>query len=215
MAAWGYEFYLLVLKVSLTTRVSFAHLWEILSALEDKICITARPCNILYLYKVKNIRHKLKILKTVLHMMKQSRQFLQCFASFWSISFSRRKFCQYSVYFGITLWASLNALQPALLTCTNDARNDSGCSIYLKPFSGLCFSKEKSFSVDISISCPRRAMHMGAGVRKSAQFILEEIIIKAVSFLSSPELASIKALLSFWTVLESGSDMFSSAIRER
>lgn len=55
---------------------------------------------------------------------------------------------------------------------------------------------------------------MGAGVRKSAQFILEEIIIKAVSFLSSPELASIKALLSFWTVLESGSDMFSSAIRE-
>ena len=35
MAAWGYEFYLLVLKVYL-------------SALEDKICIPARPCNILY-----------------------------------------------------------------------------------------------------------------------------------------------------------------------
>ena len=36
MAAWGYEFYLLVLK-------------EILSALEDKIRILARPCNILYM----------------------------------------------------------------------------------------------------------------------------------------------------------------------
>ena len=35
MAVWGYEFYLLVLKVSL-------------SALEDKIRIPARPCNILY-----------------------------------------------------------------------------------------------------------------------------------------------------------------------
>ena len=34
MAAWGYEFYLLVL---------------ILSALEDKIRIPARPCNILYI----------------------------------------------------------------------------------------------------------------------------------------------------------------------
>ena len=33
MAAWGYEFYLLVL---------------ILSALEDKIRIPARPCNILF-----------------------------------------------------------------------------------------------------------------------------------------------------------------------
>ena len=37
MAAWGYEFYLLVVKVSL-----------ILSALEDKIRIPARPCYILY-----------------------------------------------------------------------------------------------------------------------------------------------------------------------
>ena len=36
MAAWGYEFYLLVLKVSL-------------SALEDKIRIPARPWNILYI----------------------------------------------------------------------------------------------------------------------------------------------------------------------
>ena len=35
MAAWGYEFYLRVLKVSL-------------SALEDKIRIPKRPCNILY-----------------------------------------------------------------------------------------------------------------------------------------------------------------------
>ena len=34
MAAWGYEFYLLVLKVSLTS--------------EDKIRIPARPCNALY-----------------------------------------------------------------------------------------------------------------------------------------------------------------------
>ena len=35
MAAWGYDFYLPVLKVSL----------EILSALEDKILIPKRPCN--------------------------------------------------------------------------------------------------------------------------------------------------------------------------
>ena len=43
MAAWGYEFYLLVLKVSLTRE-------EILSALEDKIRIPERPCNILYIF---------------------------------------------------------------------------------------------------------------------------------------------------------------------
>ena len=47
MAAWGYEFYLLVLKVSLTRSLGS---WEILSALEDKIRIPARPCNILYLH---------------------------------------------------------------------------------------------------------------------------------------------------------------------
>ena len=39
MAAWGYEFYLRVLKVSLTS--------EILSAREDKIRIPKRPCNVL------------------------------------------------------------------------------------------------------------------------------------------------------------------------
>ena len=39
MAAWGYEFYRLVLE--------FYRL--VLSALEDKIRIPARPCNILYL----------------------------------------------------------------------------------------------------------------------------------------------------------------------
>ena len=39
MAAWGYECYLLVLKVSLTR-----------SRLEDKIRIPTRPCNILYIY---------------------------------------------------------------------------------------------------------------------------------------------------------------------
>ena len=46
MAAWGYEFYLLMLNLSL---VRCAHSWEILSALEDKIGIPARPCNILYI----------------------------------------------------------------------------------------------------------------------------------------------------------------------
>ena len=30
--------------------VRFAHSWEILSALEDKIRILTRPCNILYIY---------------------------------------------------------------------------------------------------------------------------------------------------------------------
>ena len=43
MAAWGYEFYLLVLKVSLTRSR------EILSAREDKIRILKRACNILYI----------------------------------------------------------------------------------------------------------------------------------------------------------------------
>ena len=42
MAAWGYGFYLLVLKVCLTSE-------RILSPIEDKIRIPARPCNILYL----------------------------------------------------------------------------------------------------------------------------------------------------------------------
>ena len=46
MAAWGYEFYLLVLKVSLTR--SLRSLVRVLSALEDKIRIPARPYNILY-----------------------------------------------------------------------------------------------------------------------------------------------------------------------
>ena len=41
MAAWGYEFFLLVLKVSLTRSR--------LPALEDKIRIPARPCNFLYI----------------------------------------------------------------------------------------------------------------------------------------------------------------------
>ena len=43
MAARGYEFYLRVLKVSLTISE------EILSALEDKIRIPARPCNVLFI----------------------------------------------------------------------------------------------------------------------------------------------------------------------
>ena len=43
MAAWGYEFDLLVLKVSLTLSLR-----SLLRALEDKIRIPARPCNILY-----------------------------------------------------------------------------------------------------------------------------------------------------------------------
>ena len=48
MAAWGYEIYLLVLKVSLTRSLRSLVI-EILSALEDKIRILARPCKILYL----------------------------------------------------------------------------------------------------------------------------------------------------------------------
>ena len=41
MPARGYEFYLLVLKVSLTRS---------LRSLEDKIRMPARPCNILYIF---------------------------------------------------------------------------------------------------------------------------------------------------------------------
>ena len=43
MAARGYEFYLRVLKVSLTISE------EILSALEDKLRIPARLCNVLFI----------------------------------------------------------------------------------------------------------------------------------------------------------------------
>ena len=43
MAARGYEFYLRVLKVSLTISE------EILSALKDKLRIPARPCNVLFI----------------------------------------------------------------------------------------------------------------------------------------------------------------------
>ena len=48
MAAWGYEFHLLVLKVSLTRSLR-SLVRYILSALEDKIRIPALPCNILYI----------------------------------------------------------------------------------------------------------------------------------------------------------------------
>ena len=51
MTAWGYEFYLLVLKVFLTRSLR-SLVTEILSALEDKIRIPARPCNILYFYSI-------------------------------------------------------------------------------------------------------------------------------------------------------------------
>ena len=44
MAARGYEFYLRVLKVPLTISE------EILSALEDKLRIPARPCNVLFCF---------------------------------------------------------------------------------------------------------------------------------------------------------------------
>ena len=43
MAAWGYEFYLLVLKVSVTRS---------LRALEDKIRIPVRPFSILYMQSI-------------------------------------------------------------------------------------------------------------------------------------------------------------------
>ena len=47
MAAWGYEFYLLVLKY--LSLVRFPHSWEILSALEDKIRIfTARDEDMMF-----------------------------------------------------------------------------------------------------------------------------------------------------------------------
>ena len=45
MTAWGYEFYLLVQIVS-PTRSLRSLVRD--TALEDKICIPARPCNILY-----------------------------------------------------------------------------------------------------------------------------------------------------------------------
>ena len=53
MAAWGYKFYLLMLKVSLTSERNKRS--EILSALEDKIRIPARPCNFLYILFIHHV----------------------------------------------------------------------------------------------------------------------------------------------------------------
>ena len=65
MAAWGYEFYLLVLKLSLTS-FRFGHSWEILSAREDKIRIPKRLCNILYLEKrQKGMQYLLSSLESI------------------------------------------------------------------------------------------------------------------------------------------------------
>ena len=50
MAAWGYEFYLLELKVSLTR--SLRSLVRDTFSTQDKIRIPARPCNILYVYHI-------------------------------------------------------------------------------------------------------------------------------------------------------------------
>ena len=47
MTAWGYEFYLLVLKVFLTRSL---RLVVILSSGEDKVRIPERPCNILSIF---------------------------------------------------------------------------------------------------------------------------------------------------------------------
>ena len=66
MAAWGYEFYLLVLKVFLTRERS--SLVRILSAREDKIRIPKRPFNILYIFS--------KISKPCMQLTKHLRQSL-------------------------------------------------------------------------------------------------------------------------------------------
>ena len=39
-----------IIKRKYLSLVRFAHSWEILAALEDKIRIPVRPCNILYVY---------------------------------------------------------------------------------------------------------------------------------------------------------------------
>ena len=57
-AAWGYEFYLLGLKVSLTLFASLTceRSSQILTSLEDKIRIPKRPYNILYLYTARSLQ---------------------------------------------------------------------------------------------------------------------------------------------------------------
>ena len=62
--------------------MSFAHKWEILSALEHKIHIPARPCNILYTYTLRNIHQAVSwsfIDKWVLAMQSEERtMFFTC-----------------------------------------------------------------------------------------------------------------------------------------
>ena len=50
MAAWRYEIILLLLKKYFTR--SLHSLVKYFSTLEDKFRISARPCNILYLYQI-------------------------------------------------------------------------------------------------------------------------------------------------------------------
>ena len=66
MAARGYEFYLLVLKVSLTRSLRSLVRDTILSTLEHKIRISARPCNVFYLL------HR----RTLIFRMAEVRMFL-------------------------------------------------------------------------------------------------------------------------------------------
>ena len=62
MAAQGYELYLRVLKVSLTSERIVANELEILSAREDKIHIPKRPCYVLFvLYILMKFLHKTQL----------------------------------------------------------------------------------------------------------------------------------------------------------
>ena len=50
MAAWRYEMSLLVLKKHFTC--SLRSLVKYFSTLKEKLCISAQPCNILYIYYI-------------------------------------------------------------------------------------------------------------------------------------------------------------------
>ena len=50
MAAWGYEFYLVVLKVFFTSERSERVRDTFSPRRKDSYCIPSRPCNILYIF---------------------------------------------------------------------------------------------------------------------------------------------------------------------
>ena len=97
--------------------VRFAHSWEILSALEDKIRIPARPCNILYLtFRNSNLRTTnlpiTWIKKKINHVLLQWA--IKINHEVIAISVNRQFSCKYPIFF-----REKNLFQTERYKCSN------------------------------------------------------------------------------------------------